>query len=167
MSLTLYEGKNIMAITTFSGPVRSLAGFITGTDVNSTVTAATLAVTSDSNGQTINLSRAAGSVVTLPAATGSKATYTFVIATAVTSNNYVIQVANSTDTFNGLASVGGTTGGVFSTLAVSDTLTMNGTTTGGLVGSYVEVIDIAAGEYLVNAALVGSGTAATPFSAAV
>jgi hypothetical protein len=163
----LYEGKYIMAITTFSGPVRSLAGFITGTDVNSTVTTATLAVTSDYNGQTINLSRAAGAVVTLPAATGSKATYTFVIATAVTSNSYVIQVANSTDTFNGLASVGGTTGGVFSTLAVSDTLTMNGTTTGGLVGSYVEVTDIAAGEYLISAALVGSGTAATPFSAAV
>ncbi len=156
-----------MAITTFSGPVRSLAGFITGTDVNSTVTAATLAVTSDFNGQTINLSRAAGSVVTLPAATGSKAVYTFVITTAVTSNNYIIQVANSTDTMNGLASVGGTTGAVFSTLPASDTITMNGTTTGGLVGSYVQVTDLAAGEYLVSAALVGSGTPATPFSAAV
>ena len=156
-----------MAITTFSGPVRSLAGFITGTDVNSTVTAATLAVTSDSNGQTINLSRAAGITVTLPAATGSKATYTFVVATAVTTNNYIIQVANASDTLNGLSSVGGTTGAVFSTVAASDTITMNGTTTGGLVGSYVQVTDIAANEYLVSAALVGSGTPATPFSAAV
>ena len=156
-----------MSLTTFSGPVRSLAGFITGTDVNSTVTAATLAVTSDSNGQTINLSRAAGIVVTLPAATGSKAVYTFVVATAVTSNDYVIQVANASDTLNGLSSVGGTTGAVFSTVAASDTLTMNGTTTGGLVGSYVQVTDIAANEYLVSAALVGSGTPATPFSAAV
>jgi len=68
---------------------------------------------------------------------------------------------------NGLASVGGTTGAVFSTLPASDTITMNGTTTGGLVGSYVQVTDLAAGEYLVSAALVGSGTPATPFSAAV
>jgi hypothetical protein len=157
-----------MAITTFSGPVRSLAGFITGTDGVSTVTTATLAVTAATyNGQTINLSRAAGIVVTLPAATGSKAVYTFVVTTAVTSNNYVIQVANSTDTINGLASVGGSTASVFGTLPASDTLTMNGTTTGGLVGSYVQVTDIASGEYLVSAALVGSGSPATPFSAAV
>jgi len=156
-----------MAITTFSGPVRSLAGFITGTDGVSTVTDSTLAVTSASNGQTINLSRAAGITVTLPAATGSKAVYTFVVTTAVTTNDYIIQVANASDTLNGLSSVGGTTGDVFSTVAASDTLTMNGTTTGGLVGSYVQVTDIAANEYLVSAALVGSGTPATPFSAAV
>ena len=128
-----------MAITTFSGPVRSLAGFITGTDVNSTVTAAT----------------------------GSKAVYTFIVATAVTSNSNVIQVANSTDTMNGLASVGGATAAIFGTLPASDTITMNGGTTGGLVGSYVQITDLAAGEYLVSAALVGSGTPATPFSAAV
>ncbi len=156
-----------MSLTTFSGPVRSLAGFITGTDVNSTVTAATLTVTSDSNGQTINLSRAAGITVTLPAATGTKAVYTFIVATAVTSNNNIIQVANATDTLNGFAAVGGTTASVFGTLPASDTITMNGSTTGGLVGSYVQVTDIAAGEFLVTAALVGSGTPATPFSAAV
>lgn len=157
-----------MASTTFSGPVTSTAGFITGTGVNSTVTSSTLAVTAaDYNGQTINLSRAAGITVTLPAATGTNAVYRFVVSTAVTSNNYIIQVANATDTLNGLASVGGTTGNIFSTLAASDTLTMNGSTTGGLVGSYVEITDIATGEFLVSAALVGSGTPATPFSAAV
>ena len=157
-----------MANTTFSGPVTSTNGFITGTGVNSTVTAATLAVTADAyNGQTINLSRAAGIVVTLPAATGTNAVYKFVVTTAVTTNNYIIQVANATDTMNGLASVAATTGSVFSTLPASDTITMSGTTTGGLIGSYVQVTDIAAGEFLVTAALVGSGTPATPFSAAV
>jgi len=157
-----------MSSTTFSGPVTSTAGFITGTGVNSTVTAATLAVTKDAyNGQTINLSRAAGITVTLPAATGSNAVYKFVVTTAVTTNNYIIQVANATDTMNGLASVAGTTGSVFSTLPASDTITMNGTTTGGLIGSYVQVTDLASGYYLVQASLVGSGTPATPFSAAV
>ena len=157
-----------MANTTFSGPVTSTNGFITGTGVNSTVTAATLAVTADAyNGQTINLSRAAGIVVTLPAATGTNAVYKFVVTTAVTTNNYIIQVANATDTMNGLASVAATTGSVFSTLPASDTITMSGTTTGGLIGSYVQVTDVATGEFLVTAALVGSGTPATPFSAAV
>ena len=157
-----------MANTTFSGPVTSTNGFITGTGVNSTVTAATLTVTADTyNGQTINLSRAAGITVTLPAATGTNAVYKFVVTTAVTTNSNIIQVANATDTMNGLASVAGTTGSVFSTLPASDTITMSGTTTGGLVGSYVQITDIATGEFLVTAALVGSGTPATPFSAAV
>jgi hypothetical protein len=157
-----------MASTTFSGPVTSTAGFITGTGVNSTVTASTLTVTAaDYNGQIINLSRAAGITATLPAATGSNAVYTFVVSTTVTSNSYKVQVANSTDVMTGSASVGGTTGSVFSTLPASDTLTMNGSTTGGLAGSYVQVTDIASGIYLVSAALIGSGTPATPFSAAV
>ena len=157
-----------MSTTTFSGPVTSTAGFITGTGVNSTVTTATLAVTADAyNGQTINLSRAAGIVVTLPAASGSNAIYRFEVATTVTTNNYIIQVANVTDVMNGFSSVAGTTGSVFSTLPASDTITMNGSTTGGLIGSYVQVTDLATGYYLVQAALVGSGTPATPFSAAV
>jgi len=157
-----------MANTTFSGPVTSTNGFITGTGVNSTVTAATLTVTADAyNGQTINLSRAAGITVTLPAATGSNAVYTFEVATSVTSNNNVIQVANATDVMNGFSSVAGTTGSVFSTLPASDTITMNGTTTGGLIGSYVQITDLAAGYYLVQASFAGSGTPATPYSAAV
>jgi hypothetical protein len=157
-----------MSSTTFSGPVTSTAGFITGTGVNSTVTASTLAVTASAyNGQTINLSRAAGITVTLPAATGSNAVYRFEVATSVTSNSYKIQVANSTDVMNGFSSVAGTTGTVFSTLPASDTITMNGSTTGGLIGSYVEVTDLATGYYLVQGSLVGSGTPATPFSAAV
>lgn len=157
-----------MSSTTFSGPVTSTAGFITGTGVNSTVTAATLAVTAtDYNGQIINLSRAAGIVVTLPAATGSNAVYQFEVATSVTSNSYIVKVANATDVMNGFSSVAGTTGALFSTLPASDTVTMNGTTTGGLIGSYVQVTDLAAGYYLVRASLVGSGTPVTPFSATV
>ncbi len=155
-------------MTTFSGPVKSNAGFITGTDaVAPSVTTATLAVTADAyNGEVIPLNRAGGMTVTLPAATGSQAVFRFVVGTTFTSNG-VIQVANATDTLNGIASVGGTTASVFGTLPASDTLTMNGSTTGGLAGSFIEVVDIAAGDWLVTAYLVGSGTPATPFSAAV
>lgn len=157
-----------MASTTFSGPVTSTAGFITGTGVNSTVTSATLTVTqADYSGQTINLSAATGIVVTLPAATGTNSVYKFVASTTVSSNSYKIQVANATDVINGSAAVAGTTAAVFGTLPASDTLTMNGTTTGGVAGSYVEITDIASGIFLVQGSLIGSGTPATPFSAAV
>ena len=157
-----------MSSTTFSGPVTSTAGFITGTGVNSTVTASTLTVTKSLyNGQTINLSRAAGITVTLPAATGTNATYRFLVTTAVTSNSYKIQVANATDVIQGTINVAGTTGTPFGSLPASDTITMNGSTQGGLVGSYVEITDIASGVFLVSGASLGSGTVITPFSAAV
>jgi len=157
-----------MSSTTFSGPVTSTNGFITGTGVNSTVTASTLAVTKALyNGQTINLSRAAGITVTLPAATGTNATYRFLVTTAVTSNSYKIQVANATDVIQGTINVAGTTGTPFGSLPASDTITMNGSTQGGLVGSYVEITDITTGVFLVSGSSLGSGTVITPFSAAV
>ena len=157
-----------MSSTTFSGPVTSTAGFITGTGVNIPVTAATLTITTaDYNGQTVNLTRAAGITVTLPAATGSNATYSFVVSTTVTSNSNIIKVANATDVLNGTLNVSGATGTVFGTVPASDTITMNGTTTGGVAGSYVEIIDVAAGVFFVRGSLVGSGTVATPFSATV
>lgn len=156
-----------MGTTTFSGPVVSQAGFITGTDVVGTsVTSATLTVTSALAGQIIPLNRAGGMTVTLPAATGSQSVYTFLVGTTFTSNG-VIQVANATDTFNGFANVGGTTANIFGTTATSDTITMNGSTTGGLAGSLITIRDVAAGDFIVTANLVGSGTPATPFSAAV
>lgn len=156
-----------MATTTFSGPVVSQAGFISGTDVLGTsATAATLTLTSANSGQIIPLNRAGGMTVTLPAASGSQAVYTLLVGTTFTSSG-IVQVANATDTFNGFASVGGGTAALFGTLPASDTITMNGSTTGGLAGSLITIRDIAAGKFIVTANLVGSGTPATPFSAAV
>lgn len=156
-----------MGSTTFSGPVTSKGGFITGTDVNSTLTASAAITQETYNGQIINLSAAAGMTITLPAATGTNAMYRFVVSTTVTSNSYIIKVANATDVLVGKASVAGATGTVFSTLTASDTLTMNGSTLGGVAGSYVEIMDVAAGIFVVRANLLGSGTPATPFSATV
>lgn len=158
-----------MGQTTFSGPVKSQAGFITGVESLSTpVTGSSLAVTADAyNGQTIVVSRAAGTAVTLPASSGSQASYKIQLATSVTSNSTTIKVANATDIMQGTAVVTAATPGAFYTTATSDTITLNGSTTGGLAGSYVELTDIAVGIWLVRAVLVGSGTVATPFSATV
>lgn len=157
-----------MGQTTFSGPVKSNAGFIVGTDsVSAALTTATVTLDSSYNGQTALISRAAGTAVTLPAATGSQAVYKIQLATAVTSNSTTIKVASASDIMQGSAVVTASTPGAFYTTATSDTITMNGSTLGGLAGSYVELTDVATGVWLVSAILVGSGSVATPFSATV
>ncbi len=135
-----------------------------------TASSATLTVTEALHeGRIINLDRAAGVTVTLPAATGSGARYTFLTKTTVTSNNNIIQVVGD-DTMKGtawMAADGGDTVVAFETAADSDTITMNGSTKGGIVGSRIELIDYAADTWNVQAFLQGTGTEATPFSAAV
>lgn len=134
-------------------------------------TASTLTVTPATNAGKVNtLSRAAGIAVTLPAATGTGNKYPFFVAVTVTSNSTTIKVANSTDIMAGVAlqaADGGSTLNAWETGASDDTITFNGTTTGGIKGDFVELTDVAAGIWLVK--LVGSatGTEATPFSATV
>jgi hypothetical protein len=133
--------------------------------------AATLAVTAAAHdGKVIVFDRAAGCVATLPAATGSGATFRFTVKTLVTSNNYVIQVADNTDVMSGSLFVtdqAAGTGTEFSTVAASDTITMNGSTTGGLAGGILTLIDVAANLYAIHGNIVATGVEATPFSAAV
>lgn len=118
-------------------------------------------------GRLILLDTVSGSVVTLPASTGSGDRYSFVVTGTLSSNSHIIKVANASDTMSGYGNVRSATGVGFFTVTASDTITMNGTTTGGVIGSYVEIRDVATNVWEVRANLVGSGTAATPFSATV
>ena len=114
--------------------------------------------------------RAAGVVVTLPAATGTGDIYKFYVNTTVTSNSYKIQVANATDIISGLALADdgeGDPANGWPTTSSTDTITMDGSTQGGIKGDSLEIIDIASGQFCVKAFLTNSGTEATPFSAAV
>jgi len=166
-----------MGNTHFSGPVFSAGGFATGTDtVITPLTASTTipssTTTEDYNGRIIPLSAAAGLTITLPAATGTQATYRFLVTTTVTSNSNIIKVANATDFMVGSVSVSATTGVNYTTVggaaaSCTDTITMSGTTTGGVAGSIVELTDVATSVWLVNGRLLGSGTTATPLSAGV
>jgi hypothetical protein len=159
-----------MASTTFSGPVTSTAGFISGSDSLVSV-AANVTLTSASHaGRTMVLDIASGATVTLPAASGTGNIYKFFVATTVTSNDYIIQVANASDTMAGMAIVandGGDTASIFETAADSDTITMDGSTTGGILGAQVEVQDVASNVFSVVVRTAATGTEATPFSAAV
>lgn len=134
-------------------------------------TAATLAVTQAAHGgETITLNRAAGIAVTLPLATGTGAIFRFFVGTTVTSNSTTIKVGTAAETMRGNALVlqdAADTLVGFEAGATADTITLNGTTTGGIVGDFIELIDIAANMYYVRCLLSGTGTEATPFSATV
>lgn len=124
-------------------------------------------------GKTMVLSNAAGDTVTLPAATGTGNVYRFFTSVTVTSNSNIIQVANATDEF---------LGGIIQTDADTadtpthypaldadgfDTITMDGSTTGGIKGDYIEIEDVASGMFRLGGYITGTGIVATPLSAAV
>ena len=133
------------------------------------VTSATVSITDDAYaGQRTLLNRAAGITATLPAATGSGARYEFILM-ADASGDQIIQVASASDTMMGVAYLGNDSAGasVFYTADTSDTITLNGTTTGGLKGARIQVDDVASGVFAVMVFSEASGVEATPFSAAV
>ena len=125
-------------------------------------------------GRTLLLGEVGGNALvtlTLPDATGSGATYKFIVSVANTSN-YVIKVPDADNTIAGIMTYldeDGTAVTAFPTVAASDTITLNGGTTGGIVGDYLEIIDIAADKYHVRGVMrVAAGAnPATPFSATV
>lgn len=159
-----------MASTTFSGPVTATNGFISGSGSLVSVTADVTLTSASNAGRTMVLDVASGATVTLPAASGTGNVYKFFVKTTVTSNSYKIQVANADDTMSGLAIVSNDASGsadIFATTATSDTITMNGTTTGGILGATIEIQDVASNKFSVLTRSDASGTEATPFSAAV
>ncbi len=117
------------------------------------------------------LSLLAGFTVTLPASIGSGVIYAMEVGIVLTSGTYVVQAANSSDTFTGTVS---TTGGTsdrcegFAAAAASDTFTINATTQGGLtIGDWFEFTDVVANLWYVRSGVSGSGTLISQFTAAV
>lgn len=124
------------------------------------LTAALVALTSPRNGtKLLSLTVATAQTLNLPKATGKGGIYD-VYLPITASGNKVIK-ANGTDTINGLSAVQTSQ---FQSASNTNTITLNGTTTGGVLGSRVTLRDAALGQWHVEANLVGSGAAATPFS---
>lgn len=124
------------------------------------------------NGKIIKLDTAAGTTVTLPAATGSGAIFRFVTTVIATSGSHIIKVANASDTMQGFAILADTDSSgatfMFMCAADSDTMTMNRSTQGSVtIGETVEVIDIATNKFQVRGFLSATGNPATPFTAGV
>jgi len=130
-------------------------------------------LTANDSGAIVLLDTAAGSTVTLPAgstcATGT--TFTFVVSVLATSNNHIVKVANASDIMVGqIETIDTTTGALlpFGTVAASDTITLNRSTTGSVrTGEMFTCTYVALNRWYVEGSVVISGTAATPFSATV
>lgn len=132
-------------------------------------TAATLAITEAAHdSKIVTLNRAGGIAVTLPAATGSGLRLFFVVGTTFTTAGTIKVTGDDTMAGNAiLFQDGGDTMVGFEAGATADTITMDGTTTGGLKGASVYLIDIAADLWFVHYRSAATGTEATPFSATV
>ena len=137
-----------------------------------TVLDATLGVTADA-GKTIVLNKADGATVTLPAAAGTGNVYDFYVGTAITSNSYILRVADATDTFIGavhMMDADDDSQTSVSAKGTDDTLTLNGGTTGGgLLGDTIKFTDIATNKYVVQGNIIvpAGSNPADPFSATV
>lgn len=133
------------------------------------VTGSTFTVTKDHAGTVIKLNRAAGSTLTLPSAIGSGRSFTIFVETSASGGSYVVQVT-TTDTMAGTAILGqdsADTAVLFETAADSDTITMNGTTKGGILGDQINLVDVSTGRWMVRMIGSATGSEASPFSAAV
>jgi len=166
-----------MAKSTFSGPVKSLAGFIAAGNANVVSLTADTSLTVDSHAGKILTCNDADGKFTLPSivatAPGSNddpnqtnnlgATFIFVVETAATDMDIL---TDGTDKFVGglYTGVNNATGKTFISGATNDVITLNGTTKGGLAGSIITVTAIASAKYAVEGIILGSGTLVTPFA---
>lgn len=134
--------------------------------VNTTATVLAVTLTQHSD-KIVVVDSAAPITITLPAAAGTGAKYTFVINTAATATSHVI-TCGTLDILKGAAHVASTTTDdvdTFLTTATDDKLELNGTTKGGLGGDRIEIIDSKLSVYHITAWLCGSGTIVTGFAA--
>lgn len=115
-------------------------------------------------GRTIELSIAATQTITLPAATGTGDVYNIVCSITATGDK-VINAAGS-DIMGGTAIVTTDASGIVvpTVASTTATVTLNGSTKGGIIGSQVVLTDVASGVWAVSCMLPSTGVEATPFS---
>ncbi len=87
------------------------------------------------------------------------ATSSLKIGTTSGSSDLFIGTLLMVDTDSSGATVGFTANG-----SSNDFINLNGGTTGGVAGSFVRIVAIAANKYVVSGVLNGTGTVATPFA---
>ena len=177
-----------MANTTFQGPVTSKNGFITTGPANVVDADSSTSLTVASHAGRIVHNNAAGAVTyTLPAINAnsdsavagpgadlnnlSNIGATFEIFASITkTGSLIVQVANANDVMVGGAKfIDDTSDNMvgFETASTSDTITLNGSTTGGVTFSKITCTAISSTQWKVDVESGCTGTPATPFSAAV
>ena len=178
-----------MARTTFQGPLRSLGGiYQQGPATVVEITASTTLSPEAHGGRIISVggTLAAALTLTLPAinvsanpttsgpgqdpstANNEGVVYTIWVPTTIATSSLKIGT-NGTDKYVGTIVMNDVdTDGAglvgFSAAAANDFINLNGTTTGGVAGTCIQIVAIAANKYMVKGQLLGSGVVATPFA---
>lgn len=134
-------------------------------------TATTLALTAALHaGRVVTVSSAAPIAITLPASAGTGQRYLIQVQVAATATASTIKVANATDIMQGFVLALTTSSDNvigYKATATDDTISVNGTTKGGVAGDWVELIDVKTGFWMVKMRTAPTGSTATPFSATV
>ena len=177
-----------MARTTFQGPVRSLGGlYQQGPATVVEITASTTLSPEAHGGRIISVggSLAAALTLTLPAINVSAnsvtsgpgqdpntvnnegVVYTIWVPTTISTSSLKIGT-DGTDKFVGsLISVDTDSSGAvvgFTAASTNDFINLNGGTTGGVAGTCIQIVAIAANKYMVTGVINGTGAVATPFA---
>ena len=177
-----------MARTTFQGPIRSLGGiYQQGPSTIVEITSSTTLNPVDHGGRIISVggSLAANVTLTLPTINASAnssssgpgndpntannegVVYTIWVPTTISTSSLKIGT-DGTDKYVGyVLSIDSDTSDAtrgFGAGATNDFINFNGTTTGGVAGTWVQIFAITALKYMVTGVAVGSGTVATPFA---
>ena len=178
-----------MARTTFQGPVRSLNGFYSqGPGVIVPITASTTLSPSAHGGRIITVggSLAANVVLTLPTINTSAdpsssgpgsdpntlnnegVVYTIWVPTTISTSSLKIGTDGTDKYVGSVLSIDTDSSNVtvgFVPAASNDFINLNGGTTGGVAGTWVQIVAVAALKYMVTGTVLGPGVVATPFAA--
>ena len=180
-----------MARTTFQGPVRSLGGiYQQGPATVVDITTSTTLSPEAHGGRIIAVggSLATALTLTLPAINVSAnpttsgpgqdpntlnnegVVYTIWIPTTISTSSLKIgTTAASSDLYVGaVMSIDSDSSGAVVAFSANgssnDFINLNGTTTGGVAGTWIQIVAVAADKYMVTGNVIGSGTVATPFA---
>jgi len=177
-----------MARTTFQGPLRSLGGiYQQGPASVVAITASTTLSPDTHGGRIISVGGSLASALTLTLPTINASTNPTSSGPGQdpsTSNNqgvmYTIWVPTTISTSSLKIGTDGTDKYVGAVLSIDtdstdaargfvagasdDFINFNGTTTGGVAGTFVQIYAIAALKYMVTGTVLGTGTVATPFA---
>jgi hypothetical protein len=177
-----------MARSTFQGPIRSLGGiYQQGPATVVEITASTTLSPEAHGGRIISVggTLASALTLTLPAINVSAnpitsgpgqdpntlnnegVVYTVWVPTTIATSSLKIGT-NGTDKYVGsVLSIDTDTSGAavgFVAGAGNDFINLNGGTTGGVAGTWIQIVAIAANKYMVNGVVLGTGIVATPFA---
>lgn len=167
VNIGIAAGGSTATLSVGAGGINTTGPLTYGNAVTALTATATL--TAAQSGGVFTLAPAAATTITLPAAAVGL-NYTFYVTTAATGTNTIKIITTGATTYmqgqDSIAAAGTGSPTVFQSLVSSTNIAfnMNGSTTGGLVGTEIQCTCLTSTLWQVTALNIGSGTLATSFA---